>query len=59
MIDYLREPDSDLLETALHFLSLADGEAARKEAAALLAGPRATSLTGEQVAALRRFAGRS
>jgi hypothetical protein len=57
LIDYLREPDADLLESALLRRARFDPEAARDEAAALLAGSRAASLTGEQVASLRRYAG--
>ncbi|MCK6460600.1 MAG: hypothetical protein L6Q95_11995 [Planctomycetes bacterium] len=57
-IDYLHAPDADLLELALGHLASVDVDAARREATALLDGPRAASLTGEQLAALKRFAGK-
>lgn len=58
LVDYLREPDADLLGTALYFLSGIDVEAARAEAEDLLAGPRAATLTGDQLRDLREAAGR-
>jgi hypothetical protein len=57
LIDYVREPNADLLGNALFQLERIDADAARREAAALLAGPRADSLTAEQLADLRRYAG--
>lgn len=57
LVDYLREPDADLLGNALFHLQRIDADAARREAAALLHGPRAASLTGEQLADLRQYAG--
>ena len=40
LIDYIRQPWSDLVPTALHYLALIDADVARREALALLEGPR-------------------
>lgn len=55
LLDYVREPNSDLLGTALHYLQRIDAKAAREAAAALLAGARADSLTGDQLAEIRNY----
>jgi hypothetical protein len=57
LVDYLREPNADLLGSALFRLHFIDADAASREAVALLAGPRADSLTANQLADLRRYAG--
>ncbi len=56
LVDYVREPDADCAPTALHALSLIDSEAARREAAALLAGPRAAGLPAGEREVLQTYA---
>jgi hypothetical protein len=55
--DYVREPDADILPTAIHFLAVADKASAQQEAHALLLGPRASSLDGNTKRQLRAHAG--
>lgn len=58
LVDYLREEDSDLLAEAAHALRKVSPETARREAEALLAGPRAAGLSEREIQSLRECAAR-
>jgi RNA polymerase sigma-70 factor (ECF subfamily) len=58
LLDRLRSPDADLLESTVRSLDRVDPAAAKAEAAAILGGPRAEGLTPAELRGLRQIANR-